>query len=314
MPPFAATEIDRRLPLGDEIFLDHVGHFVPDVEAASRALAHAGFAPTPISIQTTPDSISGVRPTGTGNVTAMLERGYLEVLFKTADTALGREFDTALARYPGLHLAAFAVADAVKARSRLLAVNFRMRPLVEMKRPVGTATGTGTAAFTIARVEPDVMPEGRIQMLTHHTEHTVWQSRWLAHPNTAIGLIDVVIAVANVEEAALRFARFTGRNATPASFGRIVRLDRGGVVLMNTAAFTAMLPELAISSLPYIGAYGVAVQSLAAVESVLRGSRLSARRIQDGLVVGFPPELGRGAWLFVERAEALPWRSRTTSP
>ncbi len=128
----------------------------------------------------------------------------------------------ALARYPGLHLAAFAVADAVKARSRLVAADFRVRPLVEMKRPVGTATGTGTAAFTIARVEPDVMPEGRIQMLTHHTEHTVWQPRWLAHPNTAIGLIDVVIAVANVEEAALRFVRFTGRSATPT----IIRPDR----------------------------------------------------------------------------------------
>ena len=116
MAPFAPGEIDRRLPVGDEIFLDHVGHFVPDAEAASRALAHAGFAPTPVSIQTNPDPASGVRPTGTGNVTAMLDRGYLEVLFKTADTALGREFDAALARYPGLHLAAFAVADAVKAR------------------------------------------------------------------------------------------------------------------------------------------------------------------------------------------------------
>ena len=41
----------RRLPAGDEIFLDHVAHFVRDGEAASRALAHCGFAPTPISIQ-----------------------------------------------------------------------------------------------------------------------------------------------------------------------------------------------------------------------------------------------------------------------
>ena len=68
-----------------------------------------------------------------------------------------------------------------------MAADFRVRPLVEMQRPVGTATGTGTAAFTIARVEPDVMPEGRIQMLTHHTEHTVWQPRWLAHPKRRSG-------------------------------------------------------------------------------------------------------------------------------
>ena len=52
------------------------------------------------------------RLTGTGNVTAMFARGYIEALFKTADTPLGRELDGALARYRGVHLAAFAVADA----------------------------------------------------------------------------------------------------------------------------------------------------------------------------------------------------------
>jgi hypothetical protein len=309
MGPSTAAESDRRLPVGDETFLDHVGHFVPEVVVARRALKRAGFAPTPISIQTVPDPASGRRPTGTGNVTVMLDRGYLEVLFKTADTALGREFDAALARYAGLHLAAFAVADAVKSRARLAGMGFRVRPIVDMQRPVETANGTGTAAFTIARVEPDVMPEGRIQMLTHHTEHTVWQPRWLAHPNTAIGLIDVAIAVANVEEAALRFGRFTGRPASGMPFGQIIRLDRGSVVLMTADAFAAILPEAAIPALPFIGAYAVAVQSLAAVENVLRGGRLAVRKIRDGVVVSFPAELGRGAWVFVEDAAALPWRA-----
>ena len=121
------NDIDRQLPAGDEIFLDHVGHFVRDAEAASRALARGGFAPTPISIQVNPNPVGGVSPTGTGNITAMLSRGYIEVLFKTADTLLGREFDAALARHAGLHLAAFAVADAEKAHQRLAADGFRVR-------------------------------------------------------------------------------------------------------------------------------------------------------------------------------------------
>ena len=79
-----------------------MGHFVRDPQAASDALARAGFAPTPPSVQTTPDPAGGApRPTGTGNVTAMFSRGYIEVLFKTADTPLGHELDAALARYPG---------------------------------------------------------------------------------------------------------------------------------------------------------------------------------------------------------------------
>ena len=44
----------------------------------------------------------------------MFARGYIEVLFKTADTPLGRELDAGLARYPGIHLAAFAIADAAR--------------------------------------------------------------------------------------------------------------------------------------------------------------------------------------------------------
>jgi hypothetical protein len=207
---------DRQLPLGGEIFLDHIAHFVRDREAARAALGRAGFAPAPISIQANPDPAGGPpRPSGTGNVTAMFARGYVEILFKTADTPIARELDAALARYPGLHLAAFGVADAAAAHRRLGEAGFRTQPLVEMQRPVETVAGPDVAAFTIARLVPGQMPEGRIQMLTHRTEHTVWQPRWLEHPNGARGLAALTIAVADVEEAAARFARFTGRPATP---------------------------------------------------------------------------------------------------
>ncbi len=50
-----AGGLDRRLPAGDEIFLDHVAHFVADADAAARALAQAGFTTTPQSIQVNPD-------------------------------------------------------------------------------------------------------------------------------------------------------------------------------------------------------------------------------------------------------------------
>src|SRR5215813_12455813 len=100
--PGARSAADRQLPILHEIFLDHVGHFVREPQSASRALARAGFAPTPVSIQVAPDPDGALSPTGTGNVTAMFARGYIEVLFKTADTPLGRELEMARARYPGV--------------------------------------------------------------------------------------------------------------------------------------------------------------------------------------------------------------------
>ena len=291
---------DRQLPILDEIFLDHVGHFVRDPQAASRALARAGFAPTPVSVQVVPDPEGAPRPTGTGNVTAMFSRGYMEVLFKTADTALGRELEAALTRHAGVHLAAFAVADAAAAHRRLASVGFRMQPLVHMQRPVETTGAPGIAAFTLARLEAGQMPEGRIQILTHLTEAMVWQPRWLTHPNGAVALTDVIIAVRDLDDAVRRFARFTDRKAIPSPSGETIALDRGRVQLMSAEAFARKLPDVPIPSLPFVGAYGIRVASVAVTCDMLERNGLQTRRSDDGLVVTFPEELGHGAWLFAE--------------
>jgi hypothetical protein len=300
--------IDRQLPAGDEIFLDHVAHFVRDADAAKAVLTRCGFAATPISVQVNPDPSGGACPTGTGNITTMFERGYAEVLFKTSDTPLARELDAMIERHAGLHLAAFSVADAEAAHGRLASSGFAVRELVRMSRPVDTEQGPGTARFTVARVEPGVMPEGRIQMLTHHTEQTVWQKRWLVHPNSTIGLIDVIIAVADVEEAVRRFSRFTGRNATRTLGGALLRLDRGGVYLVNYDRITERLPEVAITRLPFMAGYALRVQSLSIAETVIDRADLEWHAFEDGIAAAFPIELGQGAWFFVEHAAGLPWR------
>ena len=309
MPAAAAPDdVDRQLPAGDEIFLDHVAHFVRDAAAAGRALERAGFAPTPISIQVA--SRCGRRHATDRN--RQCHRDVFARLYRSAvqDRRYGARprVRCALARHAGLHLAAFAVADAAKAHRRLATAGFRVRDLVRMQRPVETEAGAGTASFTIARVEPEMMPEGRIQMLTHHTEQAVWQQRWLSHPNSALGLIDVVIAVADVEEAAQRFARFTGRAATPTPGGALIHLDRGGVYLVTHDRATEKLPEVAITALPFIVGYALRVQSLAAAEAAVERAGLEWRAIDDGVVATFPAELGEGAWFFVESAAALPWR------
>ena len=259
---------NRQLPIGDEIFLDHVGHFVRDVEAATRALVRAGFAPTPKSIQVNPVPGGEFVPTGTGNVTAMLARGYMEVLFKAADTPLGQEIDHALQRYEGVHLVACAVADAAKAHKRLSAAGFRMRAQVNMERPVETPEGPGKAAFSLARVSPGEMPEGRIQLLTHQTEATVWQRRWLVHRNGALALASVMIAVPDADEAAQRFTRFTGRPARASALGQIIELDRGRIDLVRSEAFSQIITDVYVPTVPFIGAYTIIVRSLDAVEKI----------------------------------------------
>ena len=70
---------------------------------------------------------------------------------------------------------------------RLTEAGFAMRPLVQFQRPVDTVSGPGVAAFTVVRLERGAMAEGRIQMLAHRTEDTVWQKRWLTHPQWRAG-------------------------------------------------------------------------------------------------------------------------------
>ena len=177
-----------------------------------------------------------------------------------------------------------------------------MQPLVEMQRPVDTVQGPDVAAFTIARLAPGQMAEGRIQMLTHRTEHTVWQPRWLDHPNGACALAGLTIAVADVAEAAARFARFTGRPAVACDGVRSVALDRGYVELVTAEAFNRRFPELGIPSLPFMGACTIAVTSLSTVEAALRGGGVRMRRDGDRLIARFPDELGVGVWAFDEKA------------
>jgi hypothetical protein len=312
--PFAMTtpkvphDAARQLPVDGEVFLDHVGHFVADADAAAAALAKAGFFAAPRSVQVVPDGHGGTTPTGTGNVTAMFARGYVEVLFKTADTPLGREFESALSRHAGVHLAAFAVHEAGTAHARLEKDGFRVRPLVHMQRPVDTETGPGIAAFTVARVEAGEMAEGRMQFVTHHTEATVFQPRWLAHENGATGLADMVVAVADRHEAAARFSRFLDRPGASHRLGEFLRLDRGGLLLTEPAVLSHLVPGLAIPSLPFIGVYAVTVRSLAVLERVLESNGLAFRREGNIVTARFPEPLGIGAWLFAESPEHLPWR------
>jgi hypothetical protein len=139
-------------------------------------------------------------------------------------------------------------------------------------------------------------------MLTHRTEHTVWQPRWLDHPNGACALAGLTIAVADVAEAAARFARFTGRPAVACDGVRSVALDRGYVELVTAEAFNRRFPELGIPSLPFMGACTIAVTSLSTVEAALRGGGVRMRRDGDRLIARFPDELGVGVWAFDEKA------------
>jgi len=283
-----------NLPGTGEVVLDHCGHFVADADAARAALDRLGFTVTPFSAQVQPDPATGqMRLTGTGNICVMLPQGYLEVLVHTADTAIGREFQAALDRRAGLHLAAFGLADTRARHAELVAAGLDMRPLVHFSREVGTETGVETAAFTVARIAAGEMPEGRVQCLTHHTESALWQPRWTAHANGARALDAIVLSAPDPAESAARFARFLGRPARAHGSGLRIALDRGALEFLPEDAATALVGEAVDPGRPCFVGLRIGMADLADLPDGIGG-----HRADGALVVPFGPALGPGVWLF----------------
>src|SRR3984957_18999639 len=247
----------NQLPRRGEVFLDHTAFFVPAMEAAGEALERCGFRLTPFTVQTNREGGATV-PSGTGNRCAMFRNGYLEVLTATSDTPLSAQLRERIAHHPGLHLAAFATADAASEHRRLGESGFPTLPLVDMRRPVGD----DFARFSIARVAHGTLPEGRAQFLTHHTEDLVWLPDMLDHPNGAEALTGLWIAADDPAEPTARYGRFTGRPARRDGAVTTIALARGA---LHFAAPTYLKDALGIvpaGKLPCLVAASVAVASL----------------------------------------------------
>jgi len=277
----------NQLPRPGEVFLDHTAFFVPAMDAAADALERCGFRLTPFTRQGNREGGETV-PSGTGNRCAMLRNGYLEVLTATADTPLAAQLRERVADHPGLHLAAFGSADAAAEHRRLAAAGFPTLPLVDMRRPVGA----DWARFTIARVAHGTMPEGRAQILTHHTEKLVWLPDMLDHPNGAEALTALWIAAEDPAEPAERYARFTGRAASRDGAVATVRLDRGALHVATPAALADRFGIAPAGRLPCLVAAAIAVASLDAPRRCLAEAGIAARETASGIVASLPRALG----------------------
>lgn len=285
----------RQLPSEGEIFLDHIAYFAPSMTGAQEILRRMGFTLTPFTAQQnrTP---KGFEPAGTANRCAMLRQGYLEVLTAVSDTPLSRRFEQAVGRYTGLHLVAFSESDPEAARRRLQAEGFAPDLPINLTRPAKDESGRpAEARFSVLRVPHEAMPEGRVQILTHHTEDVVWQTRFLAHTNAVVSLEAVLLVVNDPQGTAERFGRFTGRVARASTEGRwILPLDRGAIVFVppKQALETAPLAKTP-SATPWIAGCALGSRDPEATWRKFSGAGLAWHETSNAeRTYALPPELG----------------------
>lgn len=272
------TAAERQRPPAGELCLDHLGHFVPDLDAAAAVWERLGLKVTPVSVH----RVSG-KPAGTSNRCVMFEEGYIELLSPMLRTAHAARVRALMKRYGGVHLACFGTPDAAAEHARLAAHGFEPEPLVKLERKLETGEAV---RFNVVYVPPGKMAEGRVQYCEHLTPRHVWR-RGFVNP---FGLRAVYVVADEPQEAAARWGRFGGLLPRPED--GFVRLDtaRGSVVIGKKRALAGLLGK--VPSAPGIAGYSLSCSDPAAFAKRCRNAGMKVK----GNVVALPAALG-GVWL-----------------
>jgi hypothetical protein len=302
-PPRLSTIQGGRAqtPRAGKLTLDHVAHFLPDLETAARDFEKLGFTLTPFSAQSHRLEPGGpLVPAGSGNRCIMFKRGYIECLTPTAETPVANELRAAIARYVGVHLIALGTSAPERDHDRLAKQGFAPGPPLALQRTIGTVDGEDTARFTLVRVPSGVMAEGRVQFCQHHTPQLLWQPRWLAHANRAVALTAVIICVGDTHEAAARYARFTGLE--PAGAGDNIHIDtERGRLIFATPGVIKRIFNVEPATLPWIVGYALASDDMTATRDVVSGTGLAYGDLGRNRLYVVPPS-GVGGIIVFESA------------
>jgi hypothetical protein len=149
------------------------------------------------------------------------------------------------------------------------------------------------------------MPEGRVQLVTHHTPEHLWQARYLGHPNGALALEEVYVVVADLEEATSRYRAYLDLEpgpwtGAPLAEARRIATAAGSLTLLTPAGFERLAPGTPVPALPYVAGYRLRVADLEATARVLGAGGL-APRVLPGGALALAPDSTCGASVLFSR-------------
>ena len=273
---------DAQKPAPGELFVDHISHFVADLDAAARVFASLGMKVTPKSVHQTPEG-----PVGASNRCVMLHEGYIELLSPTHDTPVANRMRDLMRRYDGVHLLCYGTPDAEGEHRRLQAHGFEPQPLVDLRR----AVDGGMAKFKVVRLPPGKMPEGRIQYVQHLTPQHLWRK-----PDVnALRLEEVFVVASDPAETAARWAHFGA--LIPRRVGDGVQLDtaRGRIFIGERSSVAKRLG--AAPPAPGIAGYALKCTNPESLAKRCKAAGIAVKKHGKRYAATLPKALG-SAWLF----------------
>ncbi|HEV7820823.1 MAG TPA: VOC family protein [Burkholderiales bacterium] len=292
-----------QAPKPGKLTLDHVAHFVPQMDTAAVALEKLGFTLTPFSAQSHRLEPGGpLLPAGTGNRCIMLKRGYIECLAPIDDTPVANQLRAAIERYVGVHSIIFGTGAADRDHARLAREGFSPLEAIALQRQLVAQDGEHTARFTVVRVPPGTMPEGRIQYCQHHTPQFVWQPQWVQHANRATALTAVILCMDDPAEAAARYGRFTGLKAIGEGDRWHIDTARGRLLFKSPAVIRRVF-NVEPATLPWITGYALASNNMDVTRKLIAATDFAHGSLDSERFYVVPPA-GVGGIIVFEPAKS----------
>lgn len=210
---------------------------------------------------------------GSINHLAVFESDYLELLgFDIAAAAVRAD----IAQYPvGLNGLVFATPSADCLFHDLKARGVPVQEPVAFSRPVILPDGSHDAKFRVVRLQQDAVSFGRLYFCQHLTPDLVWRPEWRKHPNGAVGIARVSIAVRDPGVSADLFIRMFGREIMRQASAGSLTLAAGTVEIELVATDTLQVQLGDAMPLPsgrsdFIAKLGIRTASLRATSKALR--------------------------------------------
>ena len=287
----------------ETLVLDHAGLVSRRPQEVFAAYERMGFRLTPLSRHVGAARPGAApKPWGTGNRCAMFRRGYLELLGIFEPNRYCGPFPALADRYEGLHVMAFASPDITALERRLRARGVGVEGVLALERAVDLPDGPGTARFSLLQVSAAEEREGHLILIQHHTPDSLWQPRYLDHPNGALSLDELLLCVRDPDEAAQRYGRILGAKAARRGAVRRFDLPAGRFALIGADDLAGEIAGLRAPALPFVAAVTFGVRSIERVAGVLDGIGVDFARESGRISV--PAEAGGGAVCVFATAEA----------
>lgn len=271
--------------------IDHTLIGVRDLEKARAAYARLGFTPCPRG------SHIGW---GTANYCLMFPDDYVEILGIVDPSQFSNNLDAFLAKREGLMGLAWATGDAAAAKAEWERAGIAATGPKDLKRRLELPEGTVLPEFKLVYPEPTATPALASFICQHLTPALLRRPEWLAHPNGAVGLIGVTVAVEEALGLTAAYQRLFGMGAVTRTDDTVaVRVGPHVVMFAPKETLDLLHPGVELpaeAELPQAVVMTIAVADLAGTASFLTGRGVPHDDIEGHTVV-VPPTEACGLWL-----------------